>query len=177
MEFEINEVVVGTESALKIRAVTIVLEALDSKAAIVPCKVDSGVGIQPVGTRIMEDGARGRVHHAKKLHPNADLYIGIENGLVKQNGRWFNPTCVFILTRNSWESTALSAYFPIPEWIVNKTRKQKSEPGEIIKELAGGGEKDPILYLSENSISREELLSQAILCALAPIFFSHRYKD
>ena len=177
MRIVIEEVVVGTESALKIRAVTSVLETLGIKASIVPCKADSGAGIQPVGTRIMENGARGRVRHARELHPNANLYIGIENGLVHQNDRWFDPTCVFALTSDRRESIAFGAFFPIPDWMAERTLEQKSELGEIIKELAGGGEKDPMLYLSEGSVPREQLLSQAIHCALAPIFFPHRYKE
>ena len=173
----IQVVAVGTESELKIRAVERTFRLLDLAVQILSCRAESRVGIQPVGMRNMENGARNRVKDAKRHHPNADLYIGIENGLVHQNDRWFDPTCVFVLAREGWTSVAFGAFFPIPEWIVTKTLQEKTELGEVIKVLAGGGEKDPMKYLSEGTLPREELLSQAVHCALAPILFSHRYKD
>jgi len=169
------KVVVATESALKIRAVAVALSRFDINISILPCKADSGVGEQPYGTKEMEAGARGRVEHAMKLQPKGHFYIGIENGLVCQDGRWYDPACVFILDATGGESLAFSAFFPIPEWIVKIVQEEGTELGEVIKELAGGGEKDPMKYLSKGKVMREELLTQALCCALAQILFPNRY--
>ena len=171
---DINKIVVGSESALKIRAVTAAFQLFSLSPQIIPCKADSGIGSQPIGTNQMEKGARGRVHHAQRLQPGADLYIGIENGLVYQDGRWYDPTCIVIDSDGS-ESVAFGAYFPIPTWMVHKTTHNKSELGEIVKELAGGGEKDPMAYLSKGHLPREQLLSQAVCCALTPLLWEDRY--
>ncbi len=172
------KVIVGSESALKLRAVAAAFDAASIKDAVVTgVAVESGVGIQPVGTRQMEDGARARARNADTVQPGADYYIGIENGLVHQNDRWFDPTCVVVRAADGRESTAFGAYFPIPEWMATRTLERKSELGEVVKELAGGGEKDPMKYLSQGTIPREELLSQAVHCALAPILNRGHYKE
>lgn len=178
MKSTIKTVVVGTESALKIRAVKSVFEEFTQQVSILPCKASSGIGDQPLGTAVMEVGAKSRAYNAKEAHPGADLYIGIENGLVQQNDRWFDPTCVVAITGDgNEESVAFGAYFPIPKWMAERTFEQESELGEIVKELADGGEKDPMKYLSGGFVLREQLLSQAVQCALTPILFSHRYSE
>ena len=168
-------VVVATESALKIRAVAAALLRFDVPNSISSCKANSGIGEQPYGTKEMEFGARRRVEHAMELLPKAHLYIGIENGLVCQDGLWYDPACVFALDATGNESLAFSGFFPIPEWIVTIVQEGGTELGEVIKELAGGGEKDPMKYLSKGKVMREELLTQALCCALAKIFFPNRY--
>ena len=59
------------------------------------------------------------------------------------------------------------------EAVSNKTT---SDIGIITQKLADGGEKDAMKYLSLGTVHREELLTQAIQCALAPIQFPNRYQ-
>ena len=170
-------VAVGTESALKIRAVSAALKALGYDPKVLSYKAESGVGIQPVGTQEMEQGARFRAKAAFDAYPDAEYGIGIESGLVKQNGAWFDPACVVVLGRAGLSSMAFGAYFPVPAWMVEETLAQKTELGEVVKKRAGGGEKDPMKYLSDDTLPREQLLAQAIQCAFIPLTHSHRYVE
>ena len=170
------KVVVCSTSRIKLVATAKAFEALGIKDAVCVCvAAESGVGAQPGSTRNMENGARGRIRHALELKPGADYYVAIENGLVYQNDRWFDPACVVVRNAEGRESVAFGAHFPIPTWMVERTLERKSELGVIVQELAGGGEKDPMAYLSQSTISREELLAQAVCCTLAPLLNKERY--
>jgi len=176
---EIHKVIVGTESALKLRAVKAAFEGLGHEVEVVPCKAESGIGIQPIGTEEMIQGASNRAEWARSgdIDQTARYCIGIENGLVQLNGLWFDPTCVVIVQRGGRRGIAFGAHFPIPRWVVDRVLDEKTELGEVVKRLAGGGEKDPMKYFSEDKIAREHLLAQAIQCALVPLLYHDRYQD
>lgn len=176
---QIRKVVVGSESAIKSRAVKAALKAIGfNDIEPVRCKVESGVSVQPFGKREMGVGARRRAVEAYKIHPDADLYIGIENGLVKEEGQWFDPCCVavFFGGRNDY-TLAFSAHFPVPKWIVDRVKERQSEMGVVIQELADGGEKDPMKWFSCDTVNREALIAQAVQCALLEIVFPERYRE
>ena len=170
-------VALGTESALKIRATEVAVNSVGCETKILFGKTESGVNVQPVGLEEMETGANNRASRARERNAEADFYVGIENGLVQQNGRWYDPTCIVILTSSGESSVAFGAYFPIPTWMAEQAvlKTTESDIGQIVQALAGGGEKDAMKYLSEDTISREQLLAQAIQCALVPLLRQHRY--
>src|SRR5665213_1464250 len=174
------KVAVGTDSALKIRALQAALATLGYGAKVLFGKAESGVNMQPVGLDEMEQGARNRAVWALKEHPEAQFYVGIENGLVQQSERWYDPACIVVLISGSnEESVAFGAFFPVPIWIAQKASSDKTNTdiGIIVQGLAGGGEKDAMKYLSEGTVHREELLTEAIECAFAPIRFPNRYQE
>lgn len=72
-------IVVGTTSALKVKAV----QAAFEDATVIGVKTSSGVPEQPLEEET-EQGAKNRLSEAKRLHPDADLYIGIENGIFNE---------------------------------------------------------------------------------------------
>jgi len=189
---QVQKVVVGSESSIKLRAVKAALKAVGFDIEPIGCKAESGIPAQPIGKSLMTTGAISRAKNARRLHPDANLYIGIENGLVLEGGsswyesgyifqnsdRWYDPACVAVLVSGSdVPSIAFSAHFPIPRWIVERVTDKKSEMGFVIQELAGGGEKDPMKWLSHDTIPREELLAQAVHCALLEIVFPERYRE
>ncbi len=168
-------IAVGTESALKLRAVESVCKSLMTYPfEIIAHKSESGVSIQPVGVEEMELGASNRAQAAWNAVENAGAAIGIESGLVQRNGLWFDQACIVVLGSNGGRSVAFGAEFPIPRDIAEQTFAEKSELGEIIKKRGYGGEKDPMHYLSGGKLKREEFLVQALQCALVrPIHFEH----
>ncbi len=172
----IETVAVGTTSDLKRGAVVGAFIKLRlPNVDVLLSDTSSGIPDQPFGTEEMEVGARNRAQGAFEIHPDVDISIGIENGIVKINRQWFDPTCVVVLTASGRSSVAFGAYFPIPSWMVDKVEVEDTELGHVIQKLAGGGEKDPMKYLSGDGVPRQELLSQAVLCALAPILNLGRY--
>ncbi|REF34943.1 inosine/xanthosine triphosphatase [Thermasporomyces composti] len=48
--------------------------------------VNPGVPAQPVGDEETLRGARNRAEAARLAHPNADLWVGIEGGVLERNG-------------------------------------------------------------------------------------------
>lgn len=175
---DIKNVIVGTESALKLRAVEAALSALGFHVKPIGCKAESNVNVQPIGKKEMETGAINRAQHARLLHPSANLYIGIESGLVYELNRWYDSACTVVIAgNNNTPHIAFGAHFPIPVWMVMQVVRRNSGLGTIIRELAGGGEKDPMKWLSGSTILREQLLSQAVHCALVQILYAERFKE
>ena len=170
-------VAVGTESALKIRAVEVAFEGLGyQQITILSCKAESGVAAQPIGKNVMMLGAQKRADGASEKQPKATFYIGMENGIIRTGADYFDVTCVYILTSAGETSQTFSTYFPIPRWMGEIVMKDETELGEIVQKLSGGGEKDPMKYLSEGTVLREEVIMQAIKCALAPLLHANRYE-
>jgi inosine/xanthosine triphosphatase len=169
------KVAVGSESALKLRAVETAFKSLlKLPFEIVSYKVESGVRSQPIGVEEMELGTSNRAKAAWGAATDPGAAIGIESGLIERNDKWFDQTCVVMFGSNGGRSVAFGAEFPIPRDIVEQTFAEESEIGEVIKKRGGGHEKDPMLFLSGGSLSREEFLIQAIQCALVrPIHFEY----
>ncbi len=172
----------GTTSALKIRAITLAYEHLYPGIKIspvgfeiIPTDVKSVVSNQPFGFDEMLKGAMHRAVQAQKVH-DADVGVGIESGLVKVEDNWFDVPCVVVAPRLGSVSFAFGALFPIPTRVVLAVNESRTELGHIVQVDAGGGEKDPHQWFSYGEVSRDEVVMQAILCALAPLRHPKRYK-
>lgn len=174
-------IVVGSTSALKLRGSEVAVQRIavlreDFRNATVRGEdVASGVPNQPFGLEQMFAGAENRARGALAA-PGADVGIGIENGLVEIEGRWYDPPAVVVISRKFMMlGRALGAALPIPTRMVDEVREQKSELGHIIQQHAGGGEKDPHKYLSKGLLDRETIVTQAVLSAFAVILNPYEY--
>ena len=169
-------VAVGTVSALKLRAVGVAFEKLGLDADISSHGIASGVPDQPFGIPQMREGATNRCAGIRSMFPQAEFALGIESGIVKKGDTWYDTICVHALRASVGTNEAYSAFFPIPAWIVKEIQTRSSELGEVVKILAAGGEKDALKYFSHDTLKREEILAQAIVCALMPLIFTDRYQ-
>lgn len=178
MEMKKVKVVVGTESALKLRATGAAFVHCGFDAEIIGCKVDSGISVQPFGLEEMECGARNRFLEARKQHLDGDFFVGIESGLVQGiRGAWFDVICVMVASKAARVSSpAYSTYFPIPTWIVDYIKMENCELGAVAQKLAGGGEKDVLKHLSNGLFRREDQLQHTIIAALIPLLHWDRYR-
>ncbi len=181
-------IVVGTKSALKIRAVEKAIQKLIehdiTKMGDLPLspyelrseETESGIPAQPFGFDEMFTGALNRARLAREAH-NAEIGIGIENGLVQIDGRWFDPPAVAIVyPRWQIQGRSVGAGLPIPTWMVTEVQEQKTEIGTIIQRCAGGGEKDPHKYLSKGILDRESIITQAVLSAFTVLISPDEYR-
>jgi inosine/xanthosine triphosphatase len=184
---------IGTKSALKIRAVEAALSQLEQRGItqlgdlhfspweIRASETDSKIPAQPFGHEQMFTGALNRARAARVAH-GAEIGIGIENGLVNispEDGRhcWFDLSAIAIVyPRCQIMGLSLGAALPVPYDMVREVREQQSELGSVIQKRAGGGEKDPLKYLSKNVLDRESAITQAVLCAFAPIISADEYR-
>ena len=84
-------IIVGTTSALKLLAA----QAAFQYAMIEGVKTSSGVPEQPLEEQT-EQGARNRLREAKLLRPNAEMYVGIENGIFFEYGHYVDKAVIVL---------------------------------------------------------------------------------
>lgn len=173
----ISKVVLGSESDTKRRAVAAALKTLGIDVDIAGYKTESGVSAQPQGINEITRGATNRMGAVQRVHPDADLCIGIESGIIEEFGRWFDIACVAVLEpKNARTALSYSAHFPIPAWMVTLALFKKTDLGNVARDLVGGGEKDPIALLSNGTIFREHLVGHAVQYALVEILYPENYR-
>jgi inosine/xanthosine triphosphatase len=165
---------IGTTSELKIRALKEALEKLGIEYDVVPMKTDSGISNQPFGYEEIIKGANTR---AKKVldELNADIGVGIENGLVEIGENYFDVACIFVISKDGETSTAFSSAILMPKWIIEEIKEKNTEVGEITKRLSGDPEKDGFKYFTNGVITRKEALIPAIVFAFAKILNKEKY--
>lgn len=173
------KIVVGTTSELKQRACKEALSRLGIDGEITSIKTNSSVSEQPFGYDEITKGARNRAKEALRLIEDAEISIGIENGLIKidQINQWFDMPCVCILSKDGKEFFSFGTGYFIPEWMVEKVKNSNTDLGFIIQELDPEAEKDPIGYFSSGTFKREEILTQAIICALVEMSNLQNYLE
>ena len=174
-------IAVGTKSALKIRAVRKALAVVGTydprfaKCELRSVETSSGVGIQPIGFKKIFAGAETRAI-AALADTHAAVGIGIENGLVRVEGCWFDPPGVVIVDAvRHVRGRSLGAFLPIPAAMVREVRKERTELGVVIQRRAGGGEKDPHKHLSRGMLDRESIIVGALLAAFVQIINPDEY--
>jgi len=174
----IKKVVLGSESDLKLRAVATALKSLGVHVEPVGYKTGSGVPVQPQGMEEITRGARYRMKAVQFMYSDTDLCVGIESGIVMHMSQhWHNVACVAVLEcKNAKTALAYSAHFPIPAWAVNRALEEKTDLGRVFQNLSSGSEKDPMRWLSNGTILREHLISQAVQCALVEILCHENYQ-
>ena len=167
---------IGTTSELKVRALEEATNKLAIKAEILPVKTDSGVSKQPFGYDEIIFGAKTRANRAL-TESNADIGVGVENGLVEINSDYFDVACVYVISKNNTESMAFSPAILMPRWIINEIKEKDTEVGEITKRLSGDSEKDGFKYFTNGVIKRTDALVLAIIFAFAKIFNKEKYEN
>eukprot|EP00158_Paraphelidium_tribonemae_P003593 Partr_v1_DN26245_c1_g1_i3_m48393 putative Protein of unknown function DUF84 len=98
------KIAVGTTNKAKISAVYLALEKIlhgsDVVAHVSAFDVASGVSAQPMSDSETMEGAQNRAKNALKMDPDAHYGIGIEAGVQKMSGRWFQGAWIVVCDRN-----------------------------------------------------------------------------
>ncbi len=157
----------GTESPIKVRALNKALEALGLQSEVLTMKTETEVSDQPF---YFEETYKGALNRATQVLENtsADVAIGLESGLmyITADERWYDMASVVVKTREGVLTSTWSSGYWIPTQLVEQVKSRGVELGVIIQELAGGGEKDPLKYLAQDKLKREDVLALAIQTAL-----------
>jgi adenine/guanine phosphoribosyltransferase-like PRPP-binding protein len=99
------KIALGSENAIKINVVKNAFA--EAKVAVIGKTVKSGVPEQPEGDETLE-GAKNRARNTLALMPDADMVIGIENGIFKQeNGEYADKAAIYCLTKTDNYHTPL----------------------------------------------------------------------
>ncbi|WP_075049555.1 DUF84 family protein [Ignicoccus islandicus] len=161
------KVAVGSLNEVKLNAVSKALQEMGIDAIVIPVDVESGVHEIPLNDEIFE-GARNRALSAKKRVP-ADLYIGLESGLVKMYGKTFMVSVAAVLKGESIHY-GLSPGFEIPERWAVKIERDRSSFFEFMEEKGGrdlGKRGGLVSVLTSNVITRTEFCKLAVIMAVS----------
>ncbi len=171
-------IALGSESKLKIAAVTKTLQGLGvENFELRTYKAASGVGDQPEGFYSTFDGAFTRAWSALEAIPEATIGIGLESGLVHASevSGYFDTAVAVIIDRASRKSHyGFGPGFPIPDWAIQEARQ--SELGDVVMRR-GAKDKNPMAYFSEGEVDRTEILAWAVRCALMSYRHEKRYAE
>jgi non-canonical (house-cleaning) NTP pyrophosphatase len=189
-------VVLGTCSLLKIEAVNRAFARCFpySQVVVVPLDATSGINEQPFGNTETIQGAQNRISSAKALFSQAyDYVVAIENGITEiplplrqREDELLQPKCLLLdlswvvieSRKNNLEAYATSTGLPFDEESFNVTRQKgfdKFTVGDTIANkllqtrATGCSSKDPHSYLTNQQLSRLDMMEQAVRCAIGQL--------
>ncbi len=184
------KICVGSLNPTKVNAVKIAFNKYFNNIEIYKIKADSKVSDQPIGMKRTIQGAINRAESSlnhlinKKRIREYIFGVGIEAGLAKipftKTGYMDFQFCA-IVDEKKEVSLGTGIGFEYPQTIIEQViDKNGAEIGEIIGKLAGNinlkNETGAISFLSKNAITRTEILTQAVICALLPLINRELYK-
>jgi len=160
------KIVLASTSAVKMDACR---EAFASKAGveIVGVKVPSGVAEQPFDGETVK-GAMNRIDAARKLEPDADAWISIENGIFTDAGAFDDRAVVAVMDKTGTAVSATSDGVAFDAKAVSEARARGFDQWTVGKVMAEWGlvakHDDP--HLSLSGIPRATYIGQALDRAL-----------
>ncbi len=158
---------IATKNPSKIRAVEEMFKLVYSDVQVFPKDADSGVPPQPKDEQILQ----GAINRARAALEGNDFGVGIEAGVYEIQGKLCNTAYCVIMNRTGKYSIGSQPIFELPE-IFRKEILSGKEFGAVADEYfktknikhEGGA----IKHLSNNLTSRDDLLKDAVKCALVP---------
>lgn len=166
---------VGTTNKAKLECVARAVERClaGKRHSVVAAKFDSAVGAQPMSAEETQRGAEHRARQSLETVPEADFGVGLEGGVEKVGGRWFECGWMCVIERRTgrigWGS---SARFEMSSKIMSKIVNEKKELADVIDELSGMTDVRSTLgamgVLTAGHLARAEAYSHGLIFALAP---------
>ncbi|MEU4688778.1 inosine/xanthosine triphosphatase [Actinoplanes sp. NPDC023714] len=128
----------------------------------------SGVSAQPLSDEEARTGARARAVYAQK-HLDADYGVGIEGGLQKVEGYWFNAAWVVVVDRAGLEGMSSTTSVAVPDGLLPLI-----EAGHELRdacEILWGGSRTAyhgglIGVLTDGTLDRTGVYVDAVVAAL-----------
>lgn len=164
-----NNIFIATQSDLKIRALKKSLNDLNLKNKVFGYKTNSNVSDQPIGFYEIYNGALNRLNDLRsKVDGDYDYLVSVESGNIKfhENYGYFDFSICLVEDKYGKINIGLESSFPIPDELFNQIPQHYPDLGVLVQQKYGIKDKDPMLYLSNNKLNREDLLKFAIKNAL-----------
>ncbi len=151
----------------KVRAVEEMFKIAFGDVQVFPKDADSGVPAQPKDEQILQ----GAINRAKAALKGNDFGVGIEGGIVEISGKLCNTAYCVIMDKTGRYSVGSQPIFELPD-IFRKEILTGKEFGAVADEYfktknikhEGGS----IKIFSKGMISRDDMLKDAVKCALVP---------
>lgn len=166
-------VVIGSKNKSKIDGVKRAYEKFLRGVSVTGVDVTADLPPQPVGLEKIFEGALKRALKALEVLREADHGVGVEAGLFKMGGKWFDVHVVSIADRNRWITYGLSPAFEVPDIFIKKILDGEVIELEVIvdtyfKTRNIGEYGGFIKILTRGEVIRDDLVFYATLMALTP---------
>ncbi|HKC14354.1 MAG TPA: inosine/xanthosine triphosphatase [Patescibacteria group bacterium] len=166
------KVAIGSDNPVKIKAVEDAFKTIwpKKKFTFKGYKVPSGVSDQPMSPEECIKGAKNRARRVLKLS-KANFGVGLEGGLEKLDGRWFDCGWIVVIDRKGGEGVGCSMKMETPPKMMKHIRKglELGQVDDIFFKTKNSKQKEGHFGLmTKNSVVREEAYKHAVICALVP---------
>ncbi len=170
------KIVIGSASQRKIKTAEKIIRQLlaDQPLEISSYPARSDVPDTPYDRETFT-GALNRAQKSKDSQPEADLYIGLESGLVERYGHIYEEAWAVIITKDNKHHYGYSSGLKVPDYIINKMDELKLPHGQVMAILEEELKKTPNdtwgIYSGEmisREVSLEESLRNALIQIAAP---------
>lgn len=161
-------VCVASRSLIKSEAVMLAMADLGvvncEHIAVATC---SGVADQPIGLDEINDGASNRLAEAVAAKPDANVWVSLENGVVKMFPfTWLELAIVKVkIAETGTVGTASSVGIEVPDALVIDAAKQGTVGKALVERMGGGNHADPHSEITGGRKSRVDLLREAVVTA------------
>ena len=172
------KIIVGTNNKRKIAAVQSVVDSCVSadEVVVTGCSAESGVRDTPLDEET-KTGAINRAKNSMECEPEADMYIGIESGLVVRYGERFEEVWVAAVYDDE-TYTAYSSGIALPQVVSDQLTDDVQNHSHIMDGLRTEYEIDIHAELgvdtwgnyTGNKVVREVGLEEAVRNVLVQIF-------
>jgi inosine/xanthosine triphosphatase len=175
---DVAHVVVGSTNPVKIAAVAAVLARSGSRARVDGIAVPSGVRDQPEGDAETIRGATQRAAAALR-ETGADLAVGLEGGIVEEDGQMRTCAWAAVVSRDGRTSVGGSLAMPLPNRVAALVR-EGVELGHAMDRVSGGQDTKrgagAVGILTAGLVDRQRAYESLVAYALAP-FLSPEFYD
>lgn len=165
------QIVLASQSAVKVRAVEQAIQRLELKAQLVAVKAVSNVNEQPFEDETYT-GALNRAAHAVMIQPGADYYLAIESGLFQQkDGEWYDIAVVVLRDESGQYIVHHSEGVRFPREAVEECQRRGPQiwtVGKIMVELGLAHQHDDP-HRDIVGVSRAEYINAVVYKALSAL--------
>jgi len=154
------KIVLGSKSEDKKEILKKAFKELHLKPVVESVEVDSEITDQPLDKETTHKGAVNRARNARKIKPNADLWVGLEGGLHDYGEGYHLVTIVCLIDQCGKEYLGNGTEIALPKTVSQRVKKGE-QFGHAIREYA----KDH--KIDENLITREIPFAEAVQNAYA----------
>jgi inosine/xanthosine triphosphatase len=163
-------VAIGSVNPVKIISVQSACSQLwpEEKWRFEPIAAPSGVSAQPLSDEEARTGARARAAYAQGCL-DADFGVGIEGGLQKVDGYWFNLAWIVVVDRFGSEGVSSTTSVAVPDGLLPliEAGHELRDACEILWGLSRTGYQGGLIgLLTDETLDRTGVYIDAVVAAL-----------
>lgn len=172
------KIIVASLNPVKLNATKLGFESFFTSVEVSGAEVESGVSDQPMSDEETLEGARNRAENVRTAYPEADFWVGIEGGVHRDN--YGLTAFAWVVVRGAEiRGESRTTTFRLPPEVV-KLIDRGYELGHandlIFNEENSKQQSGAVGLLTQNTLTRTQLYTQAVQLALIPTLNSKMYR-